>query len=100
MSAPLPPLPAEDLDHVLAHTGKLWAGARGARIFITGGTGFFGMWLLESFARATDKMGLGMSAVVLTRDPAAFAAKAPHLTARADLQLLAGDMRDFRFPAP
>ena len=99
MSAPLPPLPAEDLDHVLAHTGKLWAGARGARIFITGGTGFFGMWLLESFARANDKMGLGMGAVVLTRDPAAFAAKAPHLTARADLEFHEGDLRTFAFPA-
>ena len=99
MSAALPPLPVDDLDHVLAHTGQLWAGARGARIFITGGTGFFGMWLLESFARANDKMGLGMSAVVLTRDPAAFAAKAPHLTARADLEFHEGDLRTFAFPA-
>jgi nucleoside-diphosphate-sugar epimerase len=99
MSVPVTPLPVEDLDHVLAHTSKLWAEARGATFFITGGTGFFGMWLLESFARANDTLALGMRAVVLTRDPAAFARKAPHLAARADLEFLPGDMRTFAFPA-
>ncbi len=98
MSVAFPPLPAGDLDHVLGHTGKLWAGARGASFFITGGTGFFGTWLLESFARANDTMGLGMRATVLTRDPAAFAHKAPHLAARADLAFVPGDMRSFEFP--
>lgn len=99
MSVALPPLPVEDLDHVLAHTGKLWAGARGATFFITGGTGFFGMWLLESFARANDTLGLGLRATVLTRDPAAFARKAPHLAARGDLVFHQGDLGTFAFPA-
>ena len=93
-----PPLPAEDLDHVLAHTRELWAEVRGQSIFITGGTGFFGLWLLESFARANDTLALGARAVVLTRDPAAFARKAPHLAARADLEFIRGDVRDFAFP--
>ena len=96
---PSPPLPQEDLAHVLAHTRALWAEARGGRFFITGGTGFFGMWLLESFAHANDGLQLGMSAVVLTRDPAAFARKAPHLAARPDLTFLQGDLRTFAFPA-
>lgn len=99
MSAALPPLPAEDLAHVLAHTGELWRGARGARFFVTGGTGFFGTWLLESFARANDTWQLGMRATVLSRDPAAFARKAPHLASRDDLDFVAGDMRSFAFPA-
>jgi nucleoside-diphosphate-sugar epimerase len=93
------PLPADDLDHVLARTGRLWAGARGARFFITGGTGFFGTWLLESFARANDSLGLDMRAVVLTRDPAAFAVKAPHLAARGDIAYHQGELRTFAFPA-
>jgi nucleoside-diphosphate-sugar epimerase len=96
---PVKPLPPEDLAHVLTHTRELWAEARGKSFFITGGTGFFGMWLLESFAHINDALGLGMSAVVLTRDPAAFALKAPHLESRADLNLIAGDVRTFTFPA-
>ncbi len=99
MSVPVTPLPVEDLDHVLAHTGKFWAGARGATFFITGGTGFFGIWLLESFARANDTLALGMRAVVLTRNPAAFAQRAPHLAARGDLVFHQGDLRSFAFPA-
>lgn len=99
MSVPVKPLPADDLDHVLAHTRELWLEARGQSFFITGGTGFFGMWLLESFAHANDALALGMRAVVLTRDPAAFAQKAPHLTGRTDLEFLSGDLCTFPFPA-
>jgi dTDP-glucose 4,6-dehydratase len=93
------PLPVEDLDHVLAHTRELWNEAKDASFFITGGTGFFGMWLLESFAHINDQLGLGMSATVLTRDPERFAAKAPHLAQRKDLHFVAGDIRTFTFPA-
>jgi nucleoside-diphosphate-sugar epimerase len=96
---PVKPLPPEDLAHILALTREHWAEARWKSFFITGGTGFFGMWLLESFAHINDALGLGMRATVLTRDPAAFALKAPHLTSRADLHFIAGDVRTFTFPA-
>ena len=89
---------ASDLDHILAHTQGLWEELRGQRIFITGGTGFFGCWLLESLAWANDKLGLNASAVVLTRNPKSFAAKMPHLAGRSDLSFLEGDVRDFSFP--
>ncbi len=87
-----------DLDHVLAHTEGLWEELRGQRIFITGGTGFFGCWLLESFCWANDKLGLGAEAMVLTRQPAAFRLKAPHLAAHPAVALLEGDVRRFDFP--
>ena len=90
---------ADDLDHVLDRTRGLWEELRGGRLFITGGTGFFGCWLLESFAWANDALGLGAEAVVLTRNAAAFGRKAPHLAGRADLRLQSGDVRDFAFPA-
>ncbi len=38
---------AADLDHVQEHMRELWEEQRGGRIFITGGTGFFGCWLLK-----------------------------------------------------
>lgn len=90
---------ADDLDAVLALTGGLWDDLRGARLFLTGGTGFFGCWLLETALWADRRHGLGLSLVALTRDPAAFARKAPHLAGHPALTLHAGDVRDFSFPA-
>ncbi|MHB1700645.1 MAG: NAD-dependent epimerase/dehydratase family protein [Acidobacteriaceae bacterium] len=93
-----PPLPSADLDHVLLHTRTLWEEMRGERIFITGGTGFFGCWLLESFRHANRELGLGAKATVLTRDAKAFARKAPHLAEEAAIALVEGDARSFEFP--
>ena len=89
---------ATDLDHILAHTAGLWEELRGQRLFITGGTGFFGCWMLESFAWANDRLGLNASAVVLTRDAAAFARKAPHLATHPAIRFHPGDVRNFVFP--
>src|SRR5260370_21600973 len=94
MSNPL----AEDLDHVLACTGGLWEELRGQRLFITGGTGFFGCWLLGSFVWANDRLGLNSSAVVLTRNANAFQRRAPHLAAHPSIQLHEGDVPSFAYP--
>lgn len=91
-------LPTADLDHILQRTGPLWKELRGARLFVTGGTGFFGCWLLESFAWANDHLGLGAEMLVLTRDIEAFRKKAPHLAAHPGIRFHSGDVRDFKFP--
>ena len=88
-----------DLDAVLLRTRPLWEELRGGRLFVTGGTGFFGCWLLESFAWANQRLGLGAEMLVLTRNLERFRNKAPHLAARTDIQFHIGDARDFEFPA-
>ncbi|MFZ4682194.1 MAG: NAD-dependent epimerase/dehydratase family protein [Terrimicrobiaceae bacterium] len=94
-----PPLPAADLDHILTHTRRYWEELRHSRIFVTGGTGFFGCWLVESFCHADNELDLGAELVVLTRNPAGFREKLPHLATRKGLILHEGDVRDFPFPA-
>ncbi len=88
---------AEDMDHILAHTKELWEDLRNQRIFITGGTGFFGCWLLESFAWANAKLHLNATALVLTRNYDAFLKKAPHLATNPSIKFHIGDVRDFEF---
>jgi dTDP-glucose 4,6-dehydratase len=88
-----------DLELVRSATEGSWEEMRGERIFITGGTGFFGCWLVESFCHINRELGLGAQATVLSRDPARFAAKCPHLANDSAITLLAGDVRDFAFPA-
>jgi nucleoside-diphosphate-sugar epimerase len=91
------PLAAE-LDTVLARAEPVLRELRGARLFITGGTGFFGTWLLESLTWAVERLGLDTRAVVLTRSPEDFARKAPRLVAHPALRFHAGDARRFESP--
>lgn len=88
----------EDLDAILTRGKSLWPALKGARFFITGGTGFIGTWLLESFVWINDHLDLGMSAVVLTRNSAAFIEKVPHVATHPSITLLQGDIRTFNFP--
>jgi nucleoside-diphosphate-sugar epimerase len=92
------PLPAADLDHILSETRPLWEEMRNKRIFITGGTGFFGCWLLESFSHINRKLDLNARATILTRDYAGFAMKCPHLAVDPALVFQEGDVRTFTFP--
>jgi nucleoside-diphosphate-sugar epimerase len=88
-----------DLNYIVEHTQSVWPELKGQRIFITGGTGFIGTWLLEALLWANQRLNLNLSLTALTRDPDAFAKKAPHLANDPALQLVAGDVRNFAFPA-
>ena len=92
------PLARQDLELILEHTAPLWEEVRGQRILQTGGTGFFGCWLVESFCFVNQRLGLGAKATLLTRNPQAFAQKCPHLASDSAVTLQAGDVRSFSFP--
>lgn len=79
-----------DLDAVFGALAPLWPRLAGARIFMTGGTGFIGRWMLEALRDADLRLGLEVDLVILSRDPAGFAARAPHLAAH--FRMLAGDV--------
>jgi dTDP-glucose 4,6-dehydratase len=89
---------AGDLENILLRTESLWQDLRGERILITGATGFFGCWLLESFAWANRRLDLHAHAVGLARHPATLGQKAPHLAADSAVTLHAADVRHGDFP--
>ncbi|MCX8474503.1 MAG: NAD-dependent epimerase/dehydratase family protein [Sphingomonas sp.] len=82
----------QDMAAISAALAPLWPRLSGARIFMTGGTGFIGRWMLEALARS----GIDAEVTLLSRDPEGFRARAPHLAAR--FRLVAGDVT--RFPVP
>ena len=79
----------EDLQHIVTHCPSLES-LRGARLFITGGTGFFGKWLLEGLTFANAALKLDLHVTALSRDPDSFLKSAPHLD---NVTFLRGDVR-------
>ena len=98
---PLPPISKEDLDHIVSHCEGLLPDLEKANLFITGGTGFFGMWLVEGLLAINraggGEQGLGMNLTVLSRNPATFCEKVPHLANDPALTLISGDVKTFDF---
>lgn len=87
-------LPEADLDYILEKTSHLWGEAKNGRFFLTGGSGFFGGWLLESFLTINNALGLGANISVLTRDAGRFIKTSPHLAKASNMELLEGDIKN------
>ena len=68
------------------------------RLFITGGTGFFGKSMLDYRLRHPEWQWAQGEWVVLSRSPERFAASCPGLASQPGVSFVAGDVRDFAFP--
>ena len=88
----------QDFDEVLESVGSDWSQLAGAHLFVTGGTGFIGRWLLETLNRANLRHSLNVRASILTRNPENFAKKAPNLFGAPIFNFIAGDIQNFDFP--
>jgi dTDP-glucose 4,6-dehydratase len=88
----------KDLDSILGQTEELWKELRRKKIFLTGGTGFFGVWLLESFAYVNQELSLDAQLTVLTRNRESLQSRLPHLFGLAGIHFHSGDVRSFEFP--
>lgn len=95
---PTPAWPAAqyELETVVRRIEPLFDQLRGRTLFITGGTGFLGRWLVETILKADRDARLGLQLHLLTRHPERFAAAAPHLAADPALVLHRGDVRTFQ----
>ena len=69
------------------------------RLFITGGTGFFGKSMLDYRLRHPEWLWAKAEWVILSRSPERFAMAHPRLANQPGVSFAAGDVRDFAFPA-
>jgi dTDP-glucose 4,6-dehydratase len=89
---------SNDLDDILVRAEDDLRRLSGARLFMTGGTGFFGRWLLGALTWADDRLGLGLRITVLSRAPEVFADTAGRLATHRALHWWRGDVRNFTAP--
>ena len=89
-------IPARDLDEAVERARPALAALHGASIFVTGGTGFFGTWLVALLTHARRRLDIDVDITLLSRDPEAFATAWPQLAA--SVRVTRGDIRFFEFP--
>ncbi|MBF0454387.1 MAG: NAD-dependent epimerase/dehydratase family protein [Magnetococcales bacterium] len=89
----------QDLAFIVEQVGEeSWQDFRGGRLFLTGGTAFFGIWILASLQAANRAYGLGCQIEVLSRNPAPFLAQFPEFASDPFIQFTTGDVRYFTYP--
>lgn len=88
-----PALSDRDLDSAVRQVGQDWRHLAGARILITGGTGFVGRWLVETLARAHAVENFACTAVLLTRSASRTRARWPWISGQDWISLLESDVR-------
>lgn len=81
----------------LGHFNLILIFLKNKKIFLTGGTGFFGKWLLESFIHFNDNLNLKARLFILSRNPEKFLSNNPQSKKRDDVVFIKGDVRTFEF---
>jgi len=85
---------AFDLDQIVNQARDDFQSLRGARLFITGGTGYIGRWLLESICHANRRLNVGIRAVVLSRNPQKFSEIHSHLAENSCISFVQGEIEN------
>jgi nucleoside-diphosphate-sugar epimerase len=90
-------IPESDLQHILINTESLWGDIANKNILVTGGTGFFGKWIIKSFIYINQKLSLNAKLYILSRNPQRFLTAHPQFVSP-DVVYIQGNVCDFIFP--
>lgn len=85
-----------DNQYILDKARGIFQGFKDRSIFISGGTGFIGKWLLESILYANKKLDLNIKLTVLALDTEKFKTEYPHLSQ--GVSFIESDVRSFEYP--
>ena len=87
---------SQDVESSIRRSGIHAESLRGKTVFITGGTGFFGIWMISALLSIKHRLGGDLRLILLSRSPEKF------LQAHADqhferwVEFVRGDVRDFK----
>jgi UDP-glucuronate decarboxylase len=83
---------------IIERESSAWSMLDGEIIFMTGGTGFFGVSMLYSLFSAKKKHNLNIHITILTRNIRKFKNNHPVLSGAGFIDFIQGDVVDFDFP--
>lgn len=87
----IPSISETDQTTLLEKGTALWSQLHGRKIFVTGGTGFFGKWITQALILADEKLGLNLQLTLLVRDQERVLREQPWLQ-KPCVRLLVGDV--------
>ena len=88
----------KDTKRILKVTKSLWINNNNKTFFLTGCTGFFGIWILNVFDKAIKKYKLNLKVYVLTRNKQIKKNYIYNLYDNKKIKFITGDVRNFNFP--
>jgi len=83
----------EDVALAIARAGADFPSLKGKRILVTGGTGFFGVWMLTALVQVMESLKGDLEIAVITRDSRSFLGHNPQFNLSPNLRFLNGDIR-------
>ncbi|UPZ16074.1 NAD-dependent epimerase/dehydratase family protein [Flavobacterium humidisoli] len=87
----------DDLNLIYDNTKGILFDENDKTFFLTGGTGFFGIWIIMSFLFVNRKLKLNSKMIVLTRDKKKFLLKHGWIEDYREISFLEGDISSFEF---
>ena len=87
----------ENRERIWNKAQDTWQALKGKRIFLTGGTGFFGKSLLDLISYYNSKKNLDLNVTILARNPEKFKVDFSHLADQKTVTFLKGDILNFEF---
>lgn len=88
---------SRDVEQSIQYSGVDIEVFRGKTVFVTGGTGFFGVWLLSVLLSIRKKLGGDLRLMALSRNPEKFILAHPHHGFGSQVEFVRGDVKNFRF---
>jgi dTDP-glucose 4,6-dehydratase/UDP-glucose 4-epimerase len=89
---------SSDVDALLCRAGLDVERLRGKCVFVTGATGFFGVWMLTALVRIKRTLCGDLKLVALSRNPDQFLARHPEFEFDRHVDFVVGDVGQFTYP--
>ncbi len=88
----------KDIENIFNNGIDLWSELQDANIFLTGGTGFIGTWILKTIEKLNADMHLNIRVTILTRNIQKYKEKNIETNSKKNFTFLEGDICNFRYP--